>query len=435
MKPDATLAAGTRPFGLSQAARHTEEQPIGELIELALTNPDLISLAAGLVDQETLPNEVTRDIVSDLLSDPVAGKAALQYGPTRGDEKLRHLVYDHMAGLDGISPDLFPGNADQVVLTTGSQQGQHLLAEVLLDCGDIVIVGWPSYFVLTGALTAWQCEVRAVEMDDQGMIPQQLDDLLAALDKINQLHRVKIVYVQTFHQNPTGRTLAEPRRQELLDIVRKYSKHHKLLLLEDAAYRELTYSGPTPKSILSRDPDLEHTALLMTFSKPFSPGLRTGYALLPSDMVEPVLRAKGGRDFGSNYFSQKILARAMETGAYEKHVTALCARYAQKAERMNDGLAKLNRTVDLDLRVVQVHGGLYGWVELPESIRADPESDLFRIAVEEGVLYVPGTYCFPKDPARTVPMNTLRLSFGLAEPEEITEGLDRFARSLQRVCL
>lgn len=433
MKPESTTTCGPIPFGFSQAARNTEGQPIGNLIELALSNPGLISLAAGLVDQESLPFEATRGIVDEILSDPTTGRTALQYGPTRGDERLRHLAYEHMAKMDGLKPGDFPGSADQVVVTTGSQQGQHLLAELLLDQGDIVIAAWPSYFVLTGALTAWRCEVRTVDMDEQGMIPQQLDDLLAALERINQLHRVKMVYVQTFHQNPTGRTLSEARRGEILEIVRKYSKKHRLLLLEDAAYRELTYGGPTPKSIMSRDPEVEHTALMMTFSKPFSPGLRTGYALLPKDLVDPMLRAKDGRDFGSNYLSQKILARAMETGVYDEHVKKLCGRYAEKADRMNDGLKKVNRMVDFDLKTEQIRGGLYGWVELPESLRADPDSDLFKAAIEEGMLYVPGLYCFPKDPARTRPLNTLRLSFGLAQPDDISEGLNRFGNAIQKV--
>ncbi|WP_428387865.1 PLP-dependent aminotransferase family protein [Mucisphaera sp.] len=420
-------------FGFSQAARHTRDQPIGQLIEMALTNPNLISLAPGLVDHDSLPHEESLKLLEPILADPKTGRAALQYGPTRGDEQLRHLVYNHMARLDGHKPETYPGAADQVVITTGSQQGQHLLAEILLDPGDIVVTGWPSYFVLTGALTAWRSEIRAVEMDEHGILPEKLDDLLAGLAAINQLRRVKVVYVQSYHQNPTGRTLADNRRAQILEIVRKHSTHHRILLMEDAAYRELTYTGDAPKTILTRDPDMDHTVLMMTFSKPFSPGLRTGYMLLPKDLVNPVLRAKDGRDFGSNHLAQKLIAAAMQQGVYDKHVKTLCQTYARKAEGMNDGLARLSRASGLDIKTTPVRGGLYAWIELPPSIRADADSELFETAIEQGVLYVPGSYCYPIDPTRTKPLNTIRLSFGYASPADITEGMNRLTNALATI--
>ncbi|MEQ9454957.1 MAG: PLP-dependent aminotransferase family protein [Phycisphaeraceae bacterium] len=417
-------------FALSSAARHTTDQPIGPLIEMALSRPDLISLAPGLVDHASLPHLESKRLLDDILADPTTGRAALQYGPTRGDEKLRHLVYKHIATLDGITENDYPGSADQVVITTGSQQAQHLLAEVLLDPGDIVIVAWPSYFVLTCALTAWQGQTRAVEMDEQGIIPEKLDALLRSLDAVNLLHRVKMVYLQSYHQNPTGRTLIEERRTQILDIVRRHSRHHRILLLEDAAYRELTYTGTAPKTIASRDPDLEHTALLMTFSKPFSPGLRTGYALLPKDLVAPILRAKDGRDFGSNLLAQKLLAAAMDQGVYHNHINQLRHLYAEKAELLNAGLSRLASQSKIDLKTTQVRGGLYGWVELPPSIPTDPDSKLFHNAIEQGVLFVPGSYCYPADKTRTKPNNTIRLSFGYAEPQAITEGLSRLGKAI-----
>jgi 2-aminoadipate transaminase len=419
---------------LSRAAKHADEQPISELIKMALDDPALISLAAGLVDFETLPGDRVGPIVRDILADEAAAKAALQYGTTEGFAEFRRQLYEHLCTLDGASTDAYPGGADDVVVTTGSQQLLNILAEVLLDADDIVIAGWPSYFVYTSTLTAYGATIRSVDLDEHGMIPDKLDRLLAGLSAAGQLHRVKMLYVVSYHQNPTGITLSTERRQQLLDIVKHYSQKagHRIVLVDDAAYRELTYTGSTPPSIKSMDLDNQYVALCQTFSKPFCPGLKTGYGLLPSDLVEAVKLSKGGRDFGSSNFNMHIISRAMRTGAYAEHVKVLHAAYAAKIQATLDALEEHLGDVE-GVSWTRPTGGLYVWLTLPQSIDTSRPGPLFGQAIKQGVLFVPGVYCYPNDPTRESPRNTIRLAVGVPNPEQIREGIARLATAVKAV--
>ena len=419
---------------LSRAAKHADEQPISELVKMALDDPALISLAAGLVDYDTLPGEIVAPIVADILGDPASAKAALQYGTTEGFAGFRDQLYDHLCALDEADAENYPGSADDIVVTTGSQQLLNILAEVLLDADDIVIAGWPSYFVYTSTLTAYGATIRSVDLDEQGMMPEKLDRLLAGLSAAGQLHRVKMLYIVSYHQNPTGITLSAERRQQLLDIVKHYSQlaGHRIVLVEDAAYRELTYQGEAPPSMKSMDDDNQYVALCQTFSKPFAPGLKTGYGLLPSDLVEAVKLSKGGRDFGSSNFNMHIISRAITSGAFAKHVDVLRQAYAAKIQATLEALEE--HFADLDgVSWTHPSGGLYVWLTLPEAVNTARPGPLFGHAIKQGVLFVPGTYCYPKDLTRTPPHNTIRLAVGVPNPEQIREGIARLASAVKQV--
>ncbi|MBI1372079.1 MAG: aminotransferase class I/II-fold pyridoxal phosphate-dependent enzyme [Phycisphaera sp.] len=417
-------------FRFSQRATRATEQPIGYLMTMAVDHPELISLAAGLVDNATLPGDESRAILTKMLSDERAAQAALQYGTTEGHAQLRRVLLEHMAGLDGLTPEDFDASPDDVVVTTGSQQLLFLITDVLVDPGDIVITEWPSYFVYTGALKAMGAEVRCVDIDEHGMIPEKLDALLAELAHAGDLHRVKIVYTVDYHQNPSGITLRADRRPRLLEIVQRYSAEHRILLLEDAAYRELTYEGTAPPAIKTYDTDNKSVALLQTFSKPFSPGLKTGYGLLPRDLAERVLIQKGSHDFGSANICQHLLLRAMTEGVYAQHVKLLCKAYAAKRDAM---LAALDEHLgDVDgVTWTRPSGGLYVWLTLPEGVDTGRGASLIDKAIAEGVLYVPGVYSYPDDATRTKPTNQMRLSFGLPGEAQIVEGIARLARAIR----
>ena len=422
------------PLSLSRAAQHAAEQPISELVKMALDDPTLISLAAGLVDYDTLPGDAVAPLIGSILADPASARAALQYGTTEGFAAFRKQLFAYLAALDGVSEDELPGSADDIVVTTGSQQLLNIIAEVLLDADDIVIAGWPSYFVYTSALTAYGATVRAVELDEHGMIPEKLDRILASLLAAGQMHRVKFVYVVSYHQNPTGITLSADRRRQLLDIVRHYSQRagHRIVLLEDAAYRELTYEGVAPPSIKSMDSDNQYVALCQTFSKPFAPGLKTGYGLLPSDLVEPVKLSKGGRDFGSSNFNMHIISRAMATGAFAQHVEVLRRGYAAKIKATLEALDEHFAGIEGVSWTVPT-GGLYVWLTLPESIDTSKAGPLFGHAIKQGVLFVPGVYCYPNDPTRVAPSHSIRLAVGVPKPDQIREGIARLASAVRAV--
>ena len=435
---DMTAAATSTSFALSSRAMRTGDQPIGFLITTALANPHVISLAAGLVDYETLPCPETRALMAELLTDDATGRARLNYGTTLGLPALRQSLLKHLARLDRQSTEEFNASADQIVVTNGSQQLLALLTEALVDPGDIVITAWPSYFVYTGVLVTAGADVRCVDIDDQGMVPEELDKLLEQIERAGQLHRVKIVYIVSYHDNPTGVTLSEARRPEILRIVKRYSREHRILLLEDAAYRELTFEGEPPRSIRrsesSEERDDQQVALLQTFSKPFAPGFKVGYGLLPRELVEKVGLLKDNLDFGTANLSQHLVLRAMTSGLYEKHVAMLRRRYHEKATCMLEAICEhLGNYCPAETHWTRPRGGLYVWLTLPERIDTTRTGPLFTAAVREGVLYVPGSYCYGPDPTRKTPKNTIRLSFGTATLDHIREGVERLGKAIRQI--
>jgi len=421
-------------FRFSKKARRTLPQPINFLISAALQDENVISLAAGLVDEETLPAEEVRRLSSELLTDEATAKRSLQYGDTAGLTALREAVVEHVCQLDGVSAGDLSITPHNVVLGSGSQQLLYIVSDILVDPGDIVITEWPSYFVFTGTLSSLGASVRAVEMDEQGMKLDALEATLEKLKRSGELEKVKIVYVCDYYQNPTGITLSEPRRRRLLELVRSYSSAHRICLLEDAAYRELSCEEAPPRTIKSYEADNAQVVLALTFSKPFAPGMRTGYAVLPDDLVEPVLNQKGNHDFGSSNFTQHLLLRALEGGTYHEHAEALRKRYRGKRDAMLEALQRhLGRLGVEGISWTRPGGGLYVYLTLPEWMDAGKDGELFSTALKEGVIYVPGGYCYGPDPERQAPTNHIRLTFGTVSASAVREGVARLARAIEKV--
>ena len=421
---------------LSRRAGRTAENPIGYLMHQAVANPDLISLAAGLVDQESLPADETLATLTELLSDRDAARRALQYGTTQGHERLRELVVERLERLEGCLAREMGVDAGHVVITTGSQQFLQLISDVLFDPGDIVLMGSPDYFVYMGVLTGLGVRVIGVPLDEHGIVTEALDETLDHLDRAGQLERVKLVYCCSYSQNPSGVTLAPERRTRILDIVRKWSRFGRIFLLEDAAYRELYYSAQAPRSIRSFDSRGETVILTQTFSKPYSPGLKIGYSVLPDDLLGPVLREKGNHDFGSANFNQHLLARVMESGRYEEHVAKLREIYRAKLRAMLHSLEQEFSRLDVEAQWTRPAGGLYVWLTLPESMDTGRSGQLFQRCLEKSVLYVPGEYCFPGERLDHGPCplggpsHTMRLSFGVQPVDGIREGIARLAAAV-----
>ena len=191
-------------FHLSQRARQTAEPPISYFMEQAVENPDLISLAAGLVDADSFPADEVRAAADEILSDPRRAQAALQYGTTQGYAPLREQILANALALDGSQPRDSVLTPDDVVVTTGSQQLLYLLGELLFDPGDIVITEAPSYFVYHGILASLGVRTLAVPMDDQGMITHVLEELLLRLQATGELARVRLVYTVDFFNKQKG---------------------------------------------------------------------------------------------------------------------------------------------------------------------------------------------------------------------------------------
>jgi 2-aminoadipate transaminase len=313
-----------------------------------------------------------------------------------------------------------------VIVTTGSQQMLYLVADALIDPGDVVIAANPSYFVFAGTLQSLGAEVLSVPMDEDGMDVDAVDAMLTKLARDGRLSKVKFIYCTSFFDNPTGLTLSGPRRNQLLDVARKHSTHHRILILEDAAYRELRYDGEALPSIKSYDERNEFVILTQTFSKPFAPGIKLGYTLLPHDLVDPILQQKGNHDFGSANVCQAIALEAMRNGMYQSHLEVLKREYRKKRDLML-GALDVHMPRHAGIEWTHPHGGLYVWLTLPETFDTRREAELFDVCVKAGVLYVPGDYCFQPDDAGRVPGHHMRLSFGQVAPDRIDPGIARLA--------
>ncbi len=416
---------------LSASARRTDHSPISDLMARALAAPDLVSLAAGFVDHATLPVEAVAASVTALMADPVQGKRSLQYGTTRGDLHLRQRLIEFLERNEGVSSGTFRHAIERTVVTSGSQQLLYLVGEALLDPGDIVLVEAPTYFVFLGLLKARGATVIGIETDDRGMNIDALDEKLAELDAQGLLPRVKLIYTISEHSNPSGLSLAAERRGPMVRTAEKWSKSHRIYILEDAAYRGLTFEGTEPPSVWSEDTSGETVILARTFSKTFSPGLKTGYGILPQALLEPILNLKGNHDFGSSHFAQQVLERAMVDGSYERQVEVLRAVYRKKRDAVLRALDTHLGPYGDEVSWTHPKGGLYVWLTLPEDVDTGPTGTFFDRCVAEGMLYVPGVYAFPDEPG-PVPASTVRLSYGVAGEDALVEGIRRMSVALEK---
>ena len=417
---------------LSRRAEWAAGQPISMLMAQALANPQLISLAAGFVDQATLPVEEVRIATEAVLSDPGHGRAALQYGSTPGYLPLREMILADLKSRDGHCQSERNVNVEQVVLTAGSNQLLHLVCESLLDPGDIVLCAAPTYFVFLGTLANLGARAVSVDTDEHGMIPEALALRLEALAATGQASRVKMIYLVTYSDNPAGVTMPADRRRAVVEIAQRWSQRRRLYVVADDAYRQLTYHGDDPPSLRSFDEKGQTVIAAGTYSKSFAPGLRVGWGVLPRPLVEPVCNQKGNIDFGSPHLSQNVMAKVHELGLYEPHVAGLRLSYRRKMETLLAAASEFFGDI-AGARWITPRGGLYVWMELPEEIDTGLDGRLFKEAVKEGVLYVPGQYCFAAEGA-PVRRHMMRLSFGVQPCERIRKGMAALARAVTR-CL
>lgn len=419
------------PLARSEKSQRTTDSPITYFIQKALENPALISFAAGLVDETSFPVAAVGAAAAKLAANPDAARAALQYGSTQGLPALRKQTLEMVCSADGVAPDELNLSAADVVITTGSQQLLYLLGELFIDPGDIVIVEAPSYFVYHSLLQSHGARVLAVPMDEHGMRMDGLEALLERLERSDELPRVKLIYTVDYFQNPTGLTLGAERRPKLVELARRFSRTHRILVLEDAAYRQLRYDGADIASVKRFDPKNEYVAYAGTFSKSLSPGLKTGYAILPPDVMAPLLHLKGSHDFGSTNFVQYLISEVIASGGYDRHVGSLREIYRQKRDLMLGAFDREFADVPAASWTVPA-GGLYVWLTL-DGMDTGPDGPLVPAALEAGVLYVPGEFGHVPDEAGQVPANECRISFGVATPAQIVEGVHRLRVAVGRV--
>ena len=415
---------------LSALGRRTALPSISWLMQTALTRPKLISLAAGFTDNATLPAGISRKLLNEILRSPKTGLPALQYGITAGETNLRTLTARHLQKLDGA--DDRAHTPERVMITGGSQQLLYMTLEALCDENDIILVEDPTYFVFLSILQSQGIRARGVRLERDGLDLAHLESALERLKQSGELRRVKALYIVSYFQNPTGVTTSFAKKAGALKVLKKFERFagHPIYLLEDAAYRELRFSGddiPSALMVPGTNRDVIYTG---TYSKPYAPGARVGFGILPEPLFTTVERIKGNHDFGTANLLQQLLARALATGLYNRHVTKVQKNYARKAHVMKQALAEhFPKCVE----IWESCGGLYFWARLPKGISAGVKSKVFQAALKNDVLYVPGELCYADDPSRAKPDNEMRISFGSASKEDIWEGIALLGKVLRKL--
>ena len=415
---------------LSKMGRRTGVPPISWLMQTALTRPKLISLAAGFTDNSTLPVKISRKVLNDILRSPKTGQPALQYGITAGEMNLRTLTAKHLQKLDGGHDSAH--SPEHVIITGGSQQLLYMTLEALCDEGDIILVEDPTYFVFLSILQSRGIKARGVKLERDGIDLAHLEEVLEQLKKSGELRRVKALYLVTYFQNPTGATTSLAKKAATLKLLKKYERAagHPLYLLEDAAYRELRFDhGADVPTALTLPGAAERVIYTGTYSKPYAPGARVGFGILPEPIFTTVQRIKGNHDFGSANLLQQLLAGALASGLYDKHVAKVRKNYSRKAAVMKQALAE---HFPKSVEIWESGGGLYFWARLPQGISAGVKSKVFQAALKADVLYVPGELCYADDPSRKKPDNEMRISFGSASVDNIREGIKRLGAVLRK---
>ena len=384
------------PWQLARRTARMNPSVIREILKLT-EKRGIVSLAGGLPSPDTFPVEAMREATARVLRDNP--REALQYAASEGFGPLRDWVVSHLAE-QGVRAD-----AEQVLITTGSQQGLDLVGKVLIDAGSAVAVEAPTYLGALQAFAPYEPDVVTVPCDDDGPLPNALGVARGA----------RFLYAIPNFQNPSGRCMSERRRAALVDAARAIG----LPIVEDNPYGDLWFDSAPPASLASRWP--EGTVYLGSFSKVLAPGLRLGYVIAPAAMCPKLLQAKQAADLHTPGFNQRVVFEVIKNGFLHDHVPTIRARYKAQRDAMREAL---EAHMPAGCRWHVPIGGMFFWVELPEGIDA---TALLPHAVALGMAYVPGAAFFASD-ARA---NTLRLSFVTVAPAEIERGIALLAQALR----
>ncbi|WP_322993895.1 PLP-dependent aminotransferase family protein [Limnohabitans sp.] len=387
---------------LAQRAEKMNPSVIREILKVT-EKPGIISFAGGLPSPQTFPIDAMREASERVLRDD--GKAALQYAASEGYAPLREWVAQDLL-KQGMHV-----SSDQVLITTGSQQGLDLVAKILIDAGSRILVETPTYLGALQAFTPMEPVAVGVDSDDHGV---DADDLRAKVG--TGADKARFVYLLPNFQNPTGRTMTEARRAAVAQVA----VDSGLPIIEDNPYGDLWFDAPPAPSLSSRHPD--GSVYLGSFSKILAPGLRLGYLVAPKALYPKLLQAKQAADLHTPSFNQRVVAEVLKDGFIERHVPTIRALYKQQCEAM---LAALDREMaGLGLNWNRPVGGMFLWVQLPKGLKAIP---LLAKAVDKGVAFVPGSAFY----AEGADESTLRLSFVTATVDQINTGMSALADAIR----
>lgn len=387
----------------SKRASQKNTNIIKEILKVT-EDPEIISFAGGLPAPELFPVKELEKTCTEVLSE--SGQQALQYSTTIGYLPLREQLVRRMEKEDNIQ-----SAAENVLITTGSQQALDLTGKIFLDENDVVICESPTYLAAIDAFNAYNPKFVEIPMDEEGMHMQDLETAL----KNNP--NIKFIYTIPDFQNPTGRTMSLERRHKIIDLANFYD----VIIVEDNPYGAIRFSGADLPPIKSFDTE-GRVIYISTFSKIFAPGLRLGWICADKVLIEKYAEQKQATDLNTDTFTQYITSKYMQKFSLDMHIHQIKQTYFKRQEKM---LQCIDKYFPKSVHHTSPEGGLFIWIELPKHINA---MDIFKICLKEKVAYVPGEAFFPNVPQK----NTIRLNYSNMSESRIEIGMARLGKVLSK---
>jgi 2-aminoadipate transaminase len=380
----------------------THESFIREILKVT-EDPQIISFAGGLPNPKFFPVKEVADASAKVLAED--GENVLQYSTTEGYLPLREYIAERYSEEKELRID-----ADEILITNGSQQGLDLIGKVFLNKGDRVAVERPGYLGALQAFAIYEPEFEPIPLLDDGI---DIDLLGKAMNG----NRIKLFHTVINFQNPSGITYSKQKRLELANIFEGRST----ILVEDDPYGELRFTGedlPSMRNYLEDD-----LILLSSFSKIIAPGLRLGWICAKRDAMEKIIIAKQASDLHSNYLSQRIVFQYLTDHDIDEHIQRIREAYKRQKDLMT---SMMEKHFPEEVTFTKPEGGMFLWVTLPEGLSALSLSDLAR---KENVVFVPGNAFYVDGGGE----NTLRLNFSNADEDRIEEGIKRLAKVIKKL--
>lgn len=387
---------------LSQQAKSTPPSMIRAILK-AMQDDEIISFAGGMPNPISFPQEELTKSMKNVVKE--YGSKVFQYSLTAGLPQLRKFIADrYNKKFDlGITED-------DIIITTGSQQALDLLAKVMIDKGDNVLVEKPGYLGALQAFAQYQPNFVPVELQNDGMNLDELQNIL-------QNTKIKFGYVVPNFQNPTGVSYSKEKREKFYEIMKK----NNFLLIEDDPYGELRFEGETLPYIAAGK--TKNSVLLGSFSKTITPGMRLGYMITKNHkLLLAVNTAKEAADLHTNIFAQYVIWDYLMHNDFDLHIQKIKNLYKEQSSAMVNAIKEY---FPKEVKYTIPQGGMFLWVTLPVGMSA---MKLFDTAIKEKVAFIPGDPFYVKE--RNV--NALRLNYTNASQETIKEGIKRLGKILEK---
>ena len=398
---ESATTSGIGRFQLADRSADFHESPWSVPANLIGRHPAPISLSSGAPNEDLVPVARLAEAAGRVWGDTNAWGYA---GPA-GYVPLREWLAGWLRERSIVA------GPDEIVLTTGSQQGIDLVARVFVDPGDTVVVEGPTYIGALQVFDSFGATYLVAPMDEHGLDTDALESMLT--DRAAKgLPAPRLLYSVPTFQNPTGRLMSDERR----DAVVRLARRHGMVIVEDDPYGELYFDEAPPRSLRARDADV---ISLGTFSKTLAPALRMGWMVVPPDVAPLMVNAREVNDVHGDLMSQRIVAMAVD-GFLDDHVAWLREQYRRRRDHL---LAALGNDLPAGVRVERPGGGFFLWLDLPGDMDA---TDLMADAADNGVLFLPGGWFYPD--RRTDP--GLRLSFSRVAEDLLDEAARRLTTTI-----